>query len=130
MVMPTMRASPPQKPMTRLRSAPGGPGSMALGSRSGRGGASYRGRPAPASRPSRIELAQNGLVPEPPRRGRLTVFFGAAPGVGKTHAMLESAGEEAAAGRRVLAGVVETHGRAETAALLGGLEVLPRRRLA
>jgi two-component system sensor histidine kinase KdpD len=61
------------------------------------------------------------------RRGRLTIFFGAAPGVGKTYAMLEAARAERAQGRRVLAGVVETHGRAETAALLEGLEILPRR---
>ena len=60
-------------------------------------------------------------------RGRLTLFFGAAPGVGKTYAMLEAARAEAAQGREVLAGVVETHGRAETGALLAGLPVLPRR---
>jgi two-component system sensor histidine kinase KdpD len=62
------------------------------------------------------------------KRGRLTVFFGAAPGVGKTYAMLKEAREEA--GRDVLVGVIETHGRAETAALLDGLPVLPRRDLA
>jgi two-component system, OmpR family, sensor histidine kinase KdpD len=62
------------------------------------------------------------------KRGRLTVFFGAAPGVGKTYAMLEAAREEA--GRDLLVGVVETHGRLETAALLEGLPVLPRRLLA
>ncbi len=61
------------------------------------------------------------------RRGRLTVFFGAAPGVGKTYAMLLAARAEREQGRRILAGVVETHGRAETAALLEGIEVLPRR---
>jgi two-component system, OmpR family, sensor histidine kinase KdpD len=62
------------------------------------------------------------------KRGRLTVFFGAAPGVGKTYAMLKAVREEA--GRDVLVGVIETHGRADTAALLDGLPVLPRRALA
>jgi two-component system, OmpR family, sensor histidine kinase KdpD len=62
--------------------------------------------------------------------GRLTVFLGAAPGVGKTWAMLARARELQAQGHAVLVGFVETHGRADTAALLDGLEVLPRRRLA
>jgi two-component system sensor histidine kinase KdpD len=60
-------------------------------------------------------------------RGRLKVFLGMAPGVGKTYAMLSTARALAASGVDVVVGVVETHGRAETAALLGGLEVLPRR---
>ena len=61
-------------------------------------------------------------------RGRLTVFFGAAPGVGKTFAMLEAARAEKALERDVVVvGIVETHGRPETTALLAGLEVLPRR---
>ena len=60
-------------------------------------------------------------------RGRLKVFFGATPGVGKTFAMLEAARALRAAGTDVVAGIVETHGRAETAALLEGIEVLPRR---
>src|SRR3954470_18660050 len=63
------------------------------------------------------------------RRGRLTIFFGAAPGVGKTYALLEAARAEREAGRDVVVGVVETHGRYDTAALLLGLELLPRRRL-
>jgi two-component system sensor histidine kinase KdpD len=62
-------------------------------------------------------------------RGRLKVFFGAAPGVGKTYAMLEAARALRAEGTDVVAGVVETHGRAETERLLEGLEVLPRRRI-
>lgn len=61
------------------------------------------------------------------RRGRLRAFFGMSPGVGKTFAMLSAAHEQAKAGRRVLVGVVETHSRQETAALVAGLEVLPRR---
>jgi len=55
------------------------------------------------------------------------VFFGAAPGVGKTYAMLTEGFTQQAEGRDVLAGVVETHGRGETEALLAGLELLPRR---
>jgi two-component system sensor histidine kinase KdpD len=80
------------------------------------------------SRPDPDELLRR--VAEEKRqaeRGKLTLFFGAAPGVGKTYAMLEAAAEEQEAGRDVLVGVVETHGRAETAALLAGLPVLPRR---
>ena len=62
------------------------------------------------------------------RRGKLSVFFGAAPGVGKTYAMLEAARAEREAGRDVVVGVVETHGRYDTGALLLGLELLPRLR--
>ena len=61
------------------------------------------------------------------QRGKLKVFLGAAPGVGKTFAMLLGARRLKADGIDVLIGLVETHGRAETAALLEGLEVLPRR---
>ena len=59
------------------------------------------------------------------RKGKLKVFFGAAAGVGKTYAMLEAAREQRADGIDVLIGVVETHGRTETDALLEGLERLP-----
>ncbi|HKT34995.1 MAG TPA: sensor histidine kinase KdpD [Nitrospira sp.] len=59
--------------------------------------------------------------------GKLKVFFGANPGVGKTYAMLEAAHEQRRDGVDVIVGVVETHARAETEALLEGLEVLPRR---
>lgn len=62
------------------------------------------------------------------RRGRLKVFLGASPGVGKTYAMLAGAQRLRAEGKDVVVGVVETHGRAETDALLAGLELLPRRR--
>jgi two-component system sensor histidine kinase KdpD len=61
--------------------------------------------------------------------GRLKIFVGAAPGVGKTYEMLQSAQARVKAGVDVVVGVVETHGRAETEALLHGLEVLPRKRL-
>ncbi|MEI9964593.1 MAG: sensor histidine kinase KdpD [Caulobacteraceae bacterium] len=60
-------------------------------------------------------------------RGRLKVFLGMAPGVGKTYEMLHSAGRRKAEGGEVLVGVVETHGRRETEALLQDLEVLPRK---
>jgi two-component system sensor histidine kinase KdpD len=59
------------------------------------------------------------------RRGKLRIYFGSSAGVGKTYAMLVAARKLASEGRAVLVGVVETHGRAETAALLEGLEVLP-----
>lgn len=58
-------------------------------------------------------------------RGRLKVFLGAAPGVGKTFAMLQAAHAQQRQGVKVLAAVVETHGRAETEALLGGLAQQP-----
>ena len=64
------------------------------------------------------------------RRAKLKVFFGAAPGVGKTYAMLSEAQERRAEGIDVLIGVVETHGRSETAALLEGLDRLPPKELA
>jgi two-component system sensor histidine kinase KdpD len=59
------------------------------------------------------------------RRGRLKIFFGAAAGVGKTYAMLLAARERRAENLDVIVGLVETHERAETKALLEGLEVLP-----
>src|SRR5262245_14262877 len=62
-------------------------------------------------------------------RGRLTVYLGRAPGVGKTYAMLEGARRLKAQGVDVVIGVVETHGRRETEALVEGLEILPRRTL-
>ncbi|MCK6419227.1 MAG: universal stress protein, partial [Alphaproteobacteria bacterium] len=62
-------------------------------------------------------------------RGKLKIFMGAAPGVGKTFAMLEAAHRRKADGRDVVVGVVETHGRKETETLVQGLEVIPRRLL-
>ncbi len=61
------------------------------------------------------------------REGKLKIFFGAAPGVGKTYAMLASAQQKRAEGVDVVAGLVETHERKETEELLAGLEVIPRR---
>ncbi|VVO45928.1 Sensor protein KdpD [Pseudomonas fluorescens] len=69
----------------------------------------------------------DALLADLPRdgRGRLKVFLGAAPGVGKTFAMLQAAHTQQRQGVKLIAGVVETHGRAETEALLGGLPQQP-----
>ena len=61
--------------------------------------------------------------------GRLKIFVGAAPGVGKTYEMLQSAHAKLRAGADIVVGFVETHGRAETEVLLRGLEVVPRKLL-
>ncbi|MDN5917812.1 MAG: DUF4118 domain-containing protein [Pseudonocardia sp.] len=63
------------------------------------------------------------------KRGELRIYLGAAPGVGKTYAMLGEARRRADRGTDVVVGLVETHGRPRTAALIEGLEVLPLRRL-
>src|SRR6266480_7549812 len=62
-------------------------------------------------------------------RGRLRIYLGAAPGVGKTFAMLNEGKRRRARGTDVVVGLVETHGRANTAAEIGDLEVVPRRRI-
>ena len=77
-------------------------------------------RPSPEAL---LELARS----EQAGRGRLKIFLGAAPGVGKTYEMLLSGRARLSAGDDVVAGIVETHGRAETEALLDGLEVTPRK---
>ncbi|MBF6128375.1 sensor histidine kinase [Nocardia brasiliensis] len=61
------------------------------------------------------------------KRGQLRIYLGAAPGVGKTYAMLGEAHRRLERGRDVVAAVVETHGRAKTAALLEGIERIPAR---
>lgn len=81
-------------------------------------------------RPSPEELLQRyGSDPYGHRnvRGRLRVFLGAAPGVGKTYAMLNEARRLKADGRDVVIGLVEAHGRPETEAQIGDLEVIPRK---
>ncbi len=60
-------------------------------------------------------------------RGHLKIFLGAAPGVGKTFAMLTAARTEKSGGRDIVAGLVETHGRRETEVLIESLEVIPRK---
>src|SRR6202795_3952277 len=64
------------------------------------------------------------------RRGRLRIYFGASAGVGKTYAMLTAARALRPEGKDVVVGLLETHGRKETEALLQGLEILPRAKLA
>ncbi|MEH2532057.1 two-component system sensor histidine kinase KdpD [Bradyrhizobium sp. AZCC 1588] len=82
----------------------------------------------PDQRPSPEALLEAARREES-RAGKLKIFVGAAPGVGKTYEMLQSAHAKKKAGADVVIGIVETHGRAETEMLLNGLEVLPRRRL-
>src|SRR3954464_9474869 len=82
----------------------------------------------PEQRPSPEALLEAARREEG-RTGKLKIFVGAAPGVGKTYEMLQSAHARKKAGADVVVGVVETHSRAETEALLNGLEVLPRRKL-
>lgn len=74
-----------------------------------------------------ILLAQVQKEEERERQGKLKIFFGAAPGVGKTYSMLEAARQRLSDGVDTIVGIVETHGRPETASLLNGLEVLDRR---
>jgi two-component system sensor histidine kinase KdpD len=80
-------------------------------------------------RPDPDRLLKKIVAGEASTRGRLKVFFGASPGVGKTYAMLQAAHARRKEGVDVLIGWVETHGRAETAALAQGLERLPARQL-
>jgi two-component system, OmpR family, sensor histidine kinase KdpD len=75
------------------------------------------GRPSPDAL---LEAAQQET------RGRLKLFLGAAPGVGKTYEMLSAAQQKHREGADVIIGVVETHGRKETEALTAGLETIPR----
>src|SRR3984893_18786482 len=79
-------------------------------------------RPDPDELLARVKEAETRQA-----RGKLKIFFGAAAGVGKTYAMLEAASQQRAQGVDAVVGWVETHGRVETEALLGGLEILPRR---
>src|SRR5215210_5458398 len=62
-------------------------------------------------------------------RGKLRIYLGAAPGVGKTFAMLNEGRRRGARGTDVVVGFVETHGRLNTAEQIGTLEVVPRRRI-
>jgi two-component system sensor histidine kinase KdpD len=78
-------------------------------------------------RPSPEALLAEARREEKGRMGRLKIFVGAAPGVGKTYEMLETARAKLKEGVDVVVGVVETHGRKETEALLEGFEVLPRK---
>src|SRR5271168_2644712 len=86
---------------------------------------------APTSRPDNARPDPDALLAAFRREtaGRLKVFLGAAPGVGKTYAMLQNARRLKNEGVDVVIGLVETHGRAETSALVQGLEVLPRHKI-
>ena len=87
--------------------------------------------PTDAQRPDPDELlAQMQARERVIARGRLRIYFGASAGVGKTCAMLSAARKLRDQGRPVLVGVLETHGRAETAALLDGLDLLPQKQVA
>jgi two-component system sensor histidine kinase KdpD len=79
-------------------------------------------RPDPDELLARVKEAESRQA-----RGKLTIFFGACAGVGKTYAMLEAARELRRQGVDVIVGWVETHGRADTEALLRDLAILPRR---
>src|SRR6476660_1895377 len=79
------------------------------------------------NRPSPEALLAEMRREERGSSGRLKIFVGAAPGVGKTYEMLQTARAKRKEGVDVIVGVVETHGRQETEALLEGLEVLPRK---
>ena len=78
-----------------------------------------------SKRPNPDELLAQVRAEEHLKRGKLKVFFGYAAGVGKTYAMLEAARRAQKAGRDVVVGYVEPHGRPETEALLSGLENIP-----
>jgi two-component system sensor histidine kinase KdpD len=82
----------------------------------------------PDQRPSPEALLEAARREER-RSGRLKIFVGAAPGVGKTYEMLQQARARKQDGYDIVVGVVETHGRKETQALLDGLEIIPRKRL-
>ncbi len=81
-------------------------------------------------RPDPDELLNRALAEEKRRsQGKLKIFFGAAPGVGKTYAMLAAARKRREEGLDIVVGIAETHGREETGALLQDLEILPSRML-
>jgi two-component system sensor histidine kinase KdpD len=82
----------------------------------------------PEQRPSPEALLE-AIRREDRSTGRLKIFLGAAPGVGKTYEMLQSAHARLRAGADIVVGFVETHARPETEALLRGLEVVPRKRI-
>ncbi|ORA79420.1 sensor histidine kinase KdpD [Mycobacterium malmoense] len=74
-----------------------------------------------------VDVTDVGLRDHPPKRGELRIYLGAAPGVGKTYAMLGEAHRRLERGTDLVAAVVETHGRRKTAELLEGIEMIPPR---
>jgi two-component system sensor histidine kinase KdpD len=85
--------------------------------------------PAEPGRPTGDQMMARLAAEQKPERGRLRIYMGMAPGVGKTYKMLEEAHRRHDRGTDVAVGFVETYGRRHTAALLDGLEVVPRRRV-
>ncbi|HUL95964.1 MAG TPA: DUF4118 domain-containing protein, partial [Usitatibacter sp.] len=81
-------------------------------------------RPDPDALLARVKREERGAA-----RGRLKIFFGSSAGVGKTYAMLIAARRARDEGRDVVVGIVETHGRSDTAALIEGFELLPRKEI-
>ncbi len=84
---------------------------------------------ADPGRPTGDQMLARLAVDQKPQRARLRIYMGMAPGVGKTYKMLEEAHRRHDRGTDVVVGFVETYGRRHTAALLDGLEVVPRRRV-
>lgn len=82
------------------------------------------GRPDPDALPGRVKRDDRT------RRGTLRLYLGAFAGIGKTYAMLDEAQRRRSYGEDVVVGLVETHGRKQTEAMLPGLEVIPRKRIA
>jgi two-component system sensor histidine kinase KdpD len=80
-------------------------------------------------RPTADEMLARIRTETPSGRGRLRVYLGMAPGVGKTYKMLEEGHRRVGRGTDLVVGFVETHGRSVVAALIDGLEVVPRRRI-
>jgi two-component system sensor histidine kinase KdpD len=88
-----------------------------------------RERDALDVRPTAEEMLARIAATEPGGRGRLRVYLGMAPGVGKTYRMLEEGHRRVTRGTDAVIGFVEPHGRPKTQALMEGLEVVPRRRI-
>src|SRR5690349_8629255 len=85
--------------------------------------------PASDPSPARASSGASLAAPQGEPRGKLKILLGAAPGVGKTYEMLQAAQAKRRDGVDVVIGAVETHGRAETEALLGDFDIIPRRRI-
>ena len=83
------------------------------------------GRPTPEALLARVQRQER----QASGRGTLRIYLGAFPGVGKTYAMLSEAQRRRSYGENIIIGFVETHGRKATAAMVDGLEVIPRKRL-
>src|SRR4029077_2311318 len=80
-------------------------------------------------RPTGAEMLARVQADSPSGRGRLRIYLGMAPGVGKTYRMLEEGHRRVGRGTDLVVGFVESHGRPHTLELLGGLEIVPRRHL-